>query len=105
MRVHCETRRRQKGTTSETRGTASVEHRLDPLSQSNGLPVWVWLDRDVVVSVPSPELIRRRPRHLEALDGAAVDLDLQVEVGDRAVERVVLGPDGIGVDPGDEVLG
>ena len=46
---------------------------------------------------------RRRPRTRAASGAPALALDRQLEVGDRAVERVVLGADRVGVDPGDEV--
>ena len=59
---------------------------------------------DAVVGVAGAELVDRRARDLEASVLLAGPLDLQLEVGDRAVERVVLGPAGVGVDPGDEVL-
>ena len=43
------------------------------------------------------------PAHSSRCGGSALALDRQLEVGDRAVERVVLGADRVRVDPGDEV--
>ena len=69
-----------------------------------GSAVGVGLDRDAVVGLPHPELVGRAAADGQPLGGPAVDLDVELEVRDRAVQRVVLGADRVGVDPGDEVL-
>src|SRR4051794_15616869 len=65
--------------------------------------VGVRLHRNAVVGVARPELVRRGADQLQALGRAPGSLDLEIEIGDRAVQRVVLGPLRVGVDPGDEV--
>ena len=73
--------------------------------RSSASAVRVGLDRDAVVGVPGPELVGGGAPDGEALGRPPVDLDVQQQIGDRAVEGVVLRPDRVGVDPGDEVLG
>ena len=58
-----------------------------------------------MIGLAHPDLVGPAARELEALRLSPAALDLELEVGDRAVERVVLGPLGVGVDPGDEVAG
>src|SRR5581483_8194279 len=67
------------------------------------LAVLVGLKRDAVVGLPHPDLVGGATAQLDALGAGALAGQLELEVGDRAVERVVLRPPGVGVDPGDEV--
>ena len=69
-----------------------------------GIPVRERLDRDAVVGLTHPELVGRAAADDERLGRLALALDQQLQVGDRAVERVVLGAVRVGVDPADEVL-
>ena len=75
------------------------------MKSASGLAVRIRLDRDSVIRLAHPDLVGRAAAQLEALGLVTAALDLQLEVGDRAVERVVLGALGVGVDPGDEVTG
>ena len=68
------------------------------------LAVGEGLDRDPVVGLTHPELVGGTLVDLRPAVTRAGPLDLELHVGDRAVDRVVLGPLGVGVDPADEVL-
>ena len=72
---------------------------------ASGSAVRVGLDRDAVVGLAHPDLVGGAAGELEPLRLAPAALDLQLQVGDRAVERVVLGALRVRVDPGDEVAG
>ena len=69
-----------------------------------GLAVGERLERDPVVGLAHAELYAAAPAAFEPRGRAALALDGQLEVGDRAVDGVVLGAVGVGVDPADEVL-
>src|SRR4051812_48909654 len=57
-----------------------------------------------MVSFAHSELVGRTAGDLELHWRPAVALDDQIHVRGRAVDRVVLGPVGVGVDPAHEVL-
>src|SRR5919109_3032064 len=67
--------------------------------------VGIRLHRDSMVGLAHPDLVGCGAAQLEAPGRSAGALDLELQVGNRAVERVVLRPLGVGVDPGDEVPG
>ena len=81
--------------------TASQISQLRPAPHS---AVRVRLDRDPVVGLPHAELVGGAGGQAELTRRLAGALDGQLEVGDRAVDGVVLGPGRVGVDPADEVL-
>src|SRR4051812_19286104 len=57
-----------------------------------------------MVGLAHAELIGGAGAEGKATSGKGGSLDAQLEIGNGAVERVVLGAVGIGVDPADEVL-
>src|SRR4051812_31851463 len=57
-----------------------------------------------MVPLPHSELVGRAAGDLELQRRLAVPLDGQIHVRGRAVDRVVLGSVGVGVDPAHEVL-
>ena len=57
-----------------------------------------------MVGLAHPELVGGARREGQLAGGRGRAFDGQLEVGDRAVDRVVLGALGVGVDPADEVL-
>ena len=67
-------------------------------------PSGIGLDRDAVVGLAHPELVGGAGGEPQLAGRLRRAFDGQLEVGDRAVDRVVLGPVGVGVDPADEVL-
>src|SRR6187549_1742669 len=70
---------------------------------TEALAVGIWLQRDAVVGGAHADLVCGATAQLHAFGCVAGSFDLQFEVGDRAVERVVLPFLRIAVDPGDEV--
>src|SRR5262245_61052956 len=71
--------------------------------RSTGSAGRVGLNRDPVVGLAHPELVGGAGSERQGPRGLRRPFDGQLEVGDGAVDRVVLGAGGVGVDPADEV--
>src|SRR5204862_3741973 len=105
-RAHCRIGEELEDLGPRSRGAPRHQEHLDALPQAlrGGSAVRVRLDWDPVIGRAQADLVGGCSVELEALRAPAA-LYLELEIGDRAVQGVVLRPLRVGVDPAHEVAG